>query len=250
MHGDPAWQARPQAPQWAALARVSTSQPLLGLLSQSPKLVAQTAPQTPAAQKVVALGPAGHAVPQAPQWSGSLARLVQVPAQLRCPVWQLTPHWPAEHTVPLGQTVPQAPQLVLLVLVLTSQPLAASPSQSAKPAAQAASVQAPALQRVVALGSAQARPHPPQWAALVAVSVSQPLAAWLSQSPKPVERRTIAQAPAVQPWVAVLARAQAAPHAPQWAGSMAVLAQKLVGAAPQVVAGAAQVVPHTPPEHT
>jgi len=225
LHGDPAWQALPQAPQWAALVRVSTSQPLLGLPSQSPKFVAQTAPHTPAAQKVVALGPEGHTVPQAPQWSGSLATLAQVPAQLRSPVWQLTPHWPAEHTVPLGQTVPQAPQLVLLVLVLTSQPLAALPSQSAKPVAQAASVQAPALQVVVALGNTQARPHPPQWVALVVVSVSQPFAAVPSQSPKPGEHRTTAQVPSVQPWVAVLARAQAVPHAPQLAGSMAVLAQ-------------------------
>jgi hypothetical protein len=31
---------------------------------------------------------------------------------------------------------------------------------------------------------------------------------------------------------------------------MAVLAQKAVGAVPQVASGAAQVAPHTPPEHT
>ncbi len=60
----------------------------------------------------------------------------------------------------------------------------------------------------------------------------------------------MAHAPATQPWAATLASAQAVPHAPQCAGSMAVLAQNAVAPSPQVRSGAAQVAPHAPPEHT
>jgi len=56
--------------------------------------------------------------------------------------------------------------------------------------------------------------------------------------------------PPEQPWLTTLAREQTVPHAPQLVGSMAVLAQKAIGAAPQVASGAAQVAPHTPPEQT
>ena len=63
-------------------------------------------------------------------------------------------------------------------------------------------------------------------------------------------QRTTVHAPPAQPLAATLARAHTAPHAPQWAGSLAVLAQKVDGAAPQVRRGAAQVVPQTPAEHT
>ena len=63
-------------------------------------------------------------------------------------------------------------------------------------------------------------------------------------------QRTTVHAPPAQPLAATLARAHTAPHAPQWAGSLAVLAQKVDGAVPQVRRGAAQVVPQTPAEHT
>ena len=78
--------------------------------------------------------------------------------------------------------------------VSTSQPLAAIRSQSRKPAAQAAIAHAPAAQVVVALGSAHARPHAPQLAALVVRSASQPLAAEPSQSPNPPAQRTTVHA--------------------------------------------------------
>jgi hypothetical protein len=73
-------QARPQLPQFAGLTRRSVSQPLVGSLSQSPKFAAQVRPQRPAAQRAVALGPVGQALPQAPQWATSVWRLTQRPA--------------------------------------------------------------------------------------------------------------------------------------------------------------------------
>jgi nicotinate-nucleotide--dimethylbenzimidazole phosphoribosyltransferase len=223
-------QARPQAPQFAALAVRSTSQPFAGLASQSPKPAPQrTTVHAPPAQPLAATWASAQAAPHAPQFAGSMALLAQKadgPApQARSGAAQLVPHAPAEHTRPAAQAVPHAPQLALSLRVSTSQPLAALPSQSTKPVAQAATAQAPAAQVGVALGSAQARPQAPQFAALVRVSVSQPLAAAPSQSPEPASQRSTVQAPPVQPWAATLASAQAVPHAPQLAGSMAALAQ-------------------------
>jgi hypothetical protein len=65
---------------------------------------------------------APHAVPQLPQLSGSVPRFVHAatPPLLhllrgaRHTVWQDA----AEHTVPLGHTLPQAPQLALSVCTL------------------------------------------------------------------------------------------------------------------------------------
>jgi hypothetical protein len=146
--------------------------------------------------------------------------------------------------------MPQVPQLALSARVFTSQPLLATRSQSAKPGSQAITAHAPAAQAGVAWASRHARPQPPQCAALDVVTTSQPLAAAPSQSPKPAAQRTTAHSPPVQPWVWVLASAQLVPHAPQFAGSIDVFAQKRASAGPQVVAGVAQVVPQTPPEHT
>ena len=146
--------------------------------------------------------------------------------------------------------VSHAPQLALSVRVSTSQPLAGLRSQSAKPVAQAITAQAPTAQVAVALGSAHTRPQAPQLDALVLRSVSQPLVARPSQSPKPAVQREGVPIPPAQPCAATLASAQTVPQAPQLVGSMAVLAQKAVGAVPQVASGAAQVAPHTPPEHT
>jgi len=110
--------------------------------------------------------------------------------------------------------------------------------------------QAPVEHLAVALGSAQARPHAPQLVALALRSASQPLLAVSSQSPKPPAHRTTVQAPSLHPGVVTWASAHAAPQPPQCAGSIAVSAQKRIGAAPQVRSGAAQVAPQTPPEQT
>jgi hypothetical protein len=54
--------------------------------------------------------PAGQALPQAPQLSGSLVTVAQTPAQFCWPTPQNTWHVPALHNVPAPQAAPQAPQ--------------------------------------------------------------------------------------------------------------------------------------------
>ena len=124
---------------------------------------------------------------------------------------------PVEHAaVACGseQVRPHIPQLVADVLRLVSQPLAAFASQLPKPALHAATAHAPLVHAGVALGSEHARPHAPQWLTALRVLVSQPLATFMSQSPKPAAQ-VMAQRPAVQAAVP-LAVLHALPHAPQW----------------------------------
>ena len=240
----------PQPPQlFTSEPRTLRSHPLAAMRSQSAVPAAHVSPQTPLMQYGVPSAD-GQTVVQLPQCSGSLARMTQLPEQLVCPDWQVTPQTPPEQRDPPTHTVPQAPQLALSVRVSTSQPLAATRSQSAKPGEQAAIVQPPDEQAAVALGSAQARPQTPQFATAVWRFISQPFAAVPSQSPKPTAQRTTVQAPVAQPFAATLARAQVVPQALQLAGSMAVLAQYADDPAPQTRSGEAQVVPQTPPEQT
>jgi len=89
--------------------------------------------------------PEAHALPQAPQWLELVARLTSqpsagLPLQSAKPALQLpTRHAPATQAATAlagAQTVPQAPQLLTVVWVFTSQPSAAERLQSAKPEAQ------------------------------------------------------------------------------------------------------------------
>lgn len=207
-----------------------------------------------AAQPLVAACGSAHARPQPPQCDGSTVVSAQKAApaapQVASGAAHVAPHAPPEQTWPAAQAVPQLPQCAPSVAVLTSQPSAGSRLQSAYPAAQAVSTHAPAVQAVVACGSAQARPQAPQWAALVAVGISQPLAADPSQSPKPAAQRTTTHVPSVHPAAEAFASAHVVAQLPQCAGSMDVSAQRAPAPLPQVTSGAAQVVPHTPPEHT
>jgi hypothetical protein len=72
------------------------------------------------------------------------------------------------------------PQLSGSVCRFFSQPLAALASQLPKPGLHAM-LQLPVVQLGVPLVALQARPHPPQFSALVFVLVSQPLPYWPSQ---------------------------------------------------------------------
>jgi hypothetical protein len=63
----------------------------------------------------------------------------------------------------------------------------------------------------------QAAPQPPQWAALMRRSTSQPFAGLLSQSAKTASHAPSRQTPASQRAEA-LANAHARRHAPQWVG--------------------------------
>ncbi len=110
------------------------------------------------------------------------------------------------------QTVPHAPQFDALVVVSTSQPLAALPSQLLQPASQVRP-QAPAPQVGVEWGpDAQVTPQPPQ-EVTAERSVSQPLDAL--QSAKPGAQAPMTHAPAAQTAEACESE-QTLPHAPQW----------------------------------
>jgi hypothetical protein len=222
-----ALQELPQRPQAPTLVRVSTSQPLVGLPSQSakPGLQARTA-QRPEPQVAVALA-RRHALPQAPQWETLLARVVsqplaEEPSQSPRPGPQsVRSHTPALQRAPAPskrQTVTQAPQWSALVRVSVSQPLPGSPSQLAKPGLQLPTPQTPAAQAPVALGGAQGVEHDPQRAALVRVSVSQPLAGLPSQSASPSPQRD-AQEPMVHEAAAPEAAVQRVSQVPQWSRS-------------------------------
>jgi hypothetical protein len=208
----------------------------------------------PEAQPLAATLGSAQTLAQPPQLEGStavLAQKVDAPdPQVRRGEAQVVPHTPPEHTWPAAQAIPHAPQLALSLRVSTSQPVAGMRSQSRKPEAQVVMAHDPLMQLSVALGRAHARPQAPQLVRLVRVLVSQPLEAEPSQSPKPLAQRTTVHSLAEQPLAATWERAQTAPQAPQFAGSMAVLAQKVVAPDPQVRRGEAQLVPHTPLEQT
>jgi hypothetical protein len=107
------------------------------------------------------------------------------------PVAHVSPHAPAAHVAvalaPAGHALLQRPQCAVLVCVLASQPLVASPSQLAKPVVQV-EPHAPAVHVAVALARAgQATPQRPQLATSVASVTSQPLSARRSQSATPDE---------------------------------------------------------------
>lgn len=74
----------------------------------------------------------------------------------------------------MGQAFPHAPQWATSVCALTSQPLAAAPSQSAKPPAQALTAQLPMRQKATALGRPQRLSHTPQLTGLAIRSTQAP----------------------------------------------------------------------------
>lgn len=182
----------PHPPQCATSLRVSTSQPSSGEPLQLAYDGAHDATsQRPSSQTGVAWAGA-HALPQAPQ----LARVMLVftsqplssrPSQSAEPASQRPMrHTPAAHcavALARSHTRPHAPQLAGLLEVSTSHPLVASPSQSAKPAAQPPKAHTPSRHTPTALGQAQRTGQVPQWSALARRSTSQPLLASPSQSP-------------------------------------------------------------------
>jgi hypothetical protein len=88
---------------------------------------------------------------------------------------------------------------------------------------QLAIVHWPAVHEEAALAAAQACPHAPQLLTLVLRFVSQPFAAFLSQSPKPAVQMPTWQMPAEHAGVA-LATEQTLPQAPQLLTSLLVSA--------------------------
>jgi hypothetical protein len=113
-----------------------------------------------------------------------------------------------------SQILPHAPQLFVSLVVLTSQPLAGFPSQSAKPGLQLATVQAELEHPAVPFAIAHTLPQLPQSLGLFCVLISQPSAGLWSQSAYPALQLVIVQLPAVQPAVP-FASVQTFPQEPQ-----------------------------------
>ena len=121
--------------------------------------------------------------PQAPQLLTSLLVFVSQPStglllQSAKPGLQdatvQTPTVQAGVPFATKQTRPQAPQLLTLVVILTSQPLAGLLSQSAKPGLQLATVHVPPLHPAVPLATAQTFPQLPQLFGSVLVLTQTP----------------------------------------------------------------------------
>ena len=164
-------QVVPQEPQLAASVARSASQPVARAPSQSAKPSSQEPmTQLPAAQEAEAWVKR-QVLPQEPQfWTspsmavsqassgralqspqpGSQAPGAQAPSAHRGEAWAKV------------QVVPQLPQLSGSVAVDISHPLASTPSQSAKPSEQKATMQPPRMQAGIALSSSQMLPQPPQ----------------------------------------------------------------------------------------
>jgi hypothetical protein len=195
-------QRTPQPLQFAGSLKVLTSQPLAGLPSQSakPTLQVPTA-QRPLTHDAVALGTV-HRAPHPPQLSESLANgasqpLLALLSQSPKPAEHAAiRHWPSLQAADEPGKVhrfPHVPQCAVLVARVVSQPLAATPSQSAKPALQVPIAQPPAAHTPVALGSEQSIPHEPQLRASTARSTSQPSVGVALQSARPVRHAASSQ---------------------------------------------------------
>ncbi len=164
-----------QAPQCAAVKRVSVSHPLLATPSQSPKLALHVKPHEPEEHAPTAFA-AVHARPHAPHAAAVESDvshpLAGLPSQSANPAEHTKPHAPEEHVVSAfgrdGHAVEHAPQCAGSLRRSTH----AEP-HAVRPVAQAIE-HAPPLHTKPA---PQRRPHAPQLAPSFCVSTSQPLSA-------------------------------------------------------------------------
>jgi hypothetical protein len=247
-------QTFPHEPQLLAVVVRFVSHPFVALPSQLPHPGVQVGTQAPVVQVVVPCGFV-QAVPQEPQLVTVVFRLVSQPSdatalQLAKPAPQVpsvqTP--PGQLAVAFArlQAKPQPPQSVRVVM-LFSQPLAAFPSQLAKPDVHTGT-QAPAEQLVVPLPLVHPVPHAPQLAVVLS-DVSHPVETRPSQLPKPVLQPML-HAPSEQ-FAVPLAELHAAPQAPQLDTVESVfVSHPFAGFASQLAKPAAQAPSvHTPDTH-
>ncbi len=180
------------APQWLALLVVLVSQPLVALPSQLPKPAPHDAtwhePEAHVALPLLTL----HVRPHIPQWLLLLSAVSQpfagIASQLPKPAVQLERvHAPAVHAAaPLANehALPHIPQCAVESREV-SQPLAALPSQSPKPALHV-NLQAELEHETVAFARAgQALPQEPQCEALLVV-LTQDIPQSVSPAPQPL----------------------------------------------------------------
>ena len=212
--GGQTWLQLPQLYMLEKIPARSISHPLLGSPSQSAQSFAQVSvyPHTPSVQVASPLpwfvSGTGQTLPQLPQFftslltsdsqplQGSLSQssksFAQVDASPHTPSVQVgapVPNWP------VGQTLPQLPQLLTLLFTSNSHPLLGSPSQSAKPVAQVSVCPHTPLVQVakpvpnwLESGTGQTFPQLPQFLTSVFrlfTSTSHPLAFFWSQSSHP-----------------------------------------------------------------
>jgi hypothetical protein len=177
-------------PQFEASELVAVSQPSATLPLQSPKPAAHVSTQAPAWHIEVAFTVL-QAMPQPPQFFMSVWRSVShpfaaTPSQSAKPaLHEAIAHAPIAHLLVAfasPQAVLHAPQFCGSVFLSTSHPFEATASQSAKPVAHAAIVQAPLEQADVACASMQAFMHVPQLLTSLWVFTSQPFCVTPSQS--------------------------------------------------------------------
>jgi hypothetical protein len=129
-----------------------------------------------------------HTVPHPPQFVALVVVLVSqpfaaLPSQLPKPALHVgTQALAVQVVLPFGllQGLAQTPQLLMLFVVLVSQPFEALPSQFPKPAEQAPRVQTPAGQLSAAFARSHSTLQSPQ-SVTVAMLRSQPLLALPSQ---------------------------------------------------------------------
>jgi hypothetical protein len=145
-----------------------------------------------------------------------------------------------------AQRLPQAPQWVSLVVRSASQPLLGSPSQSPRPALQAATAHCPLTQAAVPPATVQLRPQAPQWAtapAQVGLAARGRVAVAVAVAAVAGGRCT---RPSAQPTAALARAGHARSQAPQWPGAVCTSKQPLWHA----VCPLGQLSVHTPMAHT
>jgi hypothetical protein len=209
----------PHVPQLDVFVFRLASQPLFALLSQLANPGLQTGVHTPPAHEVVPLGlvQAFAHVPQRSVVSSGVSHpSIAFESQSPHPARHTGVHRPATHDVvpwALVHFIPHEPQLFVLVPVVVSHPFFGSASQSPYPVLQTG-VQSPPTHDVVPFALEHATPHAPQFAALVFVSVSQPLPTLPSQFPQP-DRQAMLQAPSEHDGVPLVLE-QLLPQVPQF----------------------------------
>jgi len=231
-------QSLPQPPQWALSMLVSTHLPSHTI---SPAGHSHAPP--------LHVAPIGHSVPQPPQCDVLVLVSTHAPSQNVSLLEQSHDepvHTPPEHSQPLGQMLPHAPQLRLSVPSSASQPVAGSPSQSAKPLAHT-EMQLPSSQATLvtlAPPVGHACPQPPQFCSSFEVS-EQPV----PQHVVPTQASPPAAAQLHAPSTQVSPSPHALPQAPQFdVSSLTSCSQPSLGSSLQSPKPVAQT--HAPPLQT
>ncbi len=174
-----------------------------------------------------------------------------LPSQSAYPAAHRGTHAPAEHEVvpwSFAHARPHAPQLVTLVPRSLSQPFDCTPSQLAHPVSQVATVHViDGHVVVVACGSAQTTPQPPQLFTWLS-DVSQPLTSLASQLPQPVVQESRVHEPPGQ-LVRPFARAQPTPQPPQFVVVWRLASQPLLGLPSQLAVSVLQAGAQAPDWH-